>query len=126
MRRHLAIWLSLAFCWANDSQADQSSRSLVDVERAFGNTIVSTYPDGRTGLLWLAPDGAYAASGRKRTRSSGRWMIKGAQICLKQSKPWKAPFTYCTELPSAEAWEARAPTGERITVKLLAGIVETP
>ena len=36
------------------------------VEAAFGNTVVTTYPDGRTQLLWLSRDGAYTAKGRRR------------------------------------------------------------
>jgi hypothetical protein len=41
------------------------------LQRAFGNTIVSTYPDGRTAELWLEPSGDYRAMGRKRDPSSG-------------------------------------------------------
>lgn len=94
------------------------------LKRAFGNTIVSTYPDGRTGLLWLKADGSYTAKGRRRTPSSGTWSVKGERICLKQTKPSRGPFSYCTALPSGESWSARAVTGERITVKLHKGVVE--
>lgn len=92
------------------------------VQRAFGNTVVSTYPDGRTALLWLKPDGTYSAKGRRRTPSSGTWALKGARMCLKQLKPMRAPFSYCTGLPSGSAWQAKAVTGEPITVRVEPGV----
>jgi hypothetical protein len=92
------------------------------VERAFGNTVVSTYPDGRTGLLWLKADGTYTAKGRRRTPSSGTWSVKGEKMCLKQVKPMKAPFSYCTRLPSGTSWSAKAVTGEPIKVTIVPGI----
>ncbi|MES2342845.1 MAG: hypothetical protein V4597_14315 [Pseudomonadota bacterium] len=89
--------------------------------RAFGNTVVSTYPDGRTGLLWLKRDGTYDAKGRHRTSSSGKWTLRGERVCLKQAKPRAVPFSYCTALPSGESWRAKAVTGEPITVRIVNG-----
>ncbi len=97
-----------------------------DVKPAFGNTIVSTYPDGRTGHLWLKADGTYGYEGRRKTPSSGRWSVKGQRICLKQSKPRSIPFSYCTEIKAGgvgTAWPGKAPTGEKIQLKLVSGIV---
>lgn len=91
------------------------------VKQAFGNTIVSTYPDGRTALLWLKADGSYTAKGRRRTDSSGTWTVKKSEVCLKQLKPVHAPFSYCTALPSSDTWTAKAVTGEKITVKVVKG-----
>lgn len=93
-----------------------------ELGKAFGNTVVSTYPDGRTGLLWLKRDGTYDAKGRRRTPSSGTWAVKGGKVCLKQLKPMRAPFSYCTRLPSGETWKAKAVTGEPITVRIVAGV----
>lgn len=90
---------------------------------AFGNTVVSTYPDGRTALLWLKPDGSYTAKGRHRTASGGTWTVKAARVCLKQLKPMRAPFSYCTPLPSGRTWKAKAVTGEPITVRIAHGIL---
>lgn len=93
------------------------------LERAFGNTVVSTYPDGRTALLWLKRDGTYRAKGRHRTDSSGTWTLKGERMCLKQIKPIRAPFGYCTRLPEADrVWTAKAVTGELIRVRIVRGI----
>lgn len=112
------IVLSLAFAAGAAMAAPTPSR----VARAFGNTVVSTYPDGRTGLLWLKADGTYTAKGRHRTPSSGAWSVRGEKMCLKQLKPMRAPFSYCTGLPSGTSWSAKAVTGEPIKVTIVPGI----
>jgi len=95
----LALGLSLAAAGlaiaADKSGAgDQDQR----LEKAFGSTIVSTYPDGRQAELWLQRDGSYTAEGRRHDRSSGTWQIKAdksaTKLCLKQRRPFAAisPF----------------------------------
>jgi hypothetical protein len=94
------------------------------VGAAFGNTVVSTYPDGRTALLWLKSDGTYTAKGRRRTDSSGRWTMKAQQVCLKQSKPVPVPMTFCSVIPEnavGARWSAKAVTGEIIKVTIVRG-----
>ena len=95
------------------------------IERAFGNTIQSTYPDGRQAELWLQPGGAYQAKGRRGQDTSGRWSVSGQRLCLRQLRPFFAPIHYCTPIPvsMAGAWNARAPTGERVSVALVVGHV---
>src|SRR5271165_2274153 len=112
----LGLAFSLAVCGAH------ANPSMVD--KAFGNTIVSTYPDGRTAELWLNPDGSYTAEGRKHDPSRGHWRVKGDRLCLNQARPVPSPFSYCTTIPSSgmgRDWPAKAVTGERITVKLVHG-----
>lgn len=92
------------------------------IQRAFGNTILSTYPDGRTARLWLDPSGSYTAMGRRKDRSSGHWKISGDKLCLKQSHPFAPPFfKYCTAIPESDHWSAKAVTGEPIRVRLVPG-----
>ena len=94
------------------------------VQAAFGNTIVSTYPDGRQAKLWLEPDGTYRGAGRRGKPSSGRWNIKGEQICLRQSRPFPAPKSYCTPLVSGgvgTSWAGKAVTGEPVKLELAPG-----
>jgi hypothetical protein len=94
------------------------------IDGAFGNTIVSTYPDGRTARLWLHPDGSYDAKGRRGDPSSGRWSLKGARVCLRQAKPFPAPFSFCTGIGEARvgaAWKGKAVTGEAISIRLVKG-----
>jgi len=94
------------------------------LDAAFGNTILSTYPDGRTGELWLHPDGSYTAEGRKGDPSSGHWSTKGEKLCLKQSKPMSSFIAFCTAVPAnglRDGWTSKAVTGETIKVKLVHG-----
>jgi hypothetical protein len=94
------------------------------LDAAFGNTILSTYPDGRTGELWLHPDGGYTAEGRRGDPSSGRWSTKGRKLCLRQSRPMPSFISFCTALPKGgldAGWTTKAVTGETITVKLVRG-----
>ncbi len=121
MKRFLLAAAALALI-APEAQAAKGS----GVESAFGNTIVSTYPDGRTGLLWLNANGTYTAKGRRRTSSSGTWTVRGQKVCLKQKKPKAAPFAFCTPFKEGgvgASWTAKAVTGERITIKLVGGRV---
>ena len=95
-----------------------------DLEPAFSNTIVSTYPDGRKARLWLDPNGAYKAQGQRGDHSSGRWSLKADKLCLKQNKPMTIPFAYCTPVRRGgigTSWMGRAVTGERIRIQLVAG-----
>jgi hypothetical protein len=97
------------------------------LHETFGNTIVSTYPDGRKAELWLHPDGSYDAEGRKHDRSQGHWKIKSEKLCLKQSHPFSFPFTYCTPMMQGAigtSWTAKAVTGEAIHVQLVRGMVD--
>jgi len=95
------------------------------IAHAFGNTIQSTYPDGRQAELWLSSDGSYRAKGRRGDESSGAWRLRGERMCLSQRRPIPAPFGYCTPIPARmdRAWTARAVTGEHISVALVRGHV---
>jgi hypothetical protein len=117
-RAVLPFSLALLMCAGAAQAADPAN-----VKAAFGNTIVSTYPDGRTSHLWLKADGTYKYEGRRKTPSSGRWTEKGDRVCLKQSRPVSIFFTFCTPVPAARTWTAKAPTGEALKVRLVDGIV---
>jgi hypothetical protein len=94
------------------------------VDAAFGNTIMSTYPDGRTAELWLHPDGSYTAEGRKGDPSNGHWSTKGEKLCLKQSKPVPTLISFCQAVPAnglRDGWTSKAVSGEKIAIKLVHG-----
>lgn len=96
------------------------------VRGAFGNTIVETYPDGRKARIWLKSDGTYSGEGRKNDVSSGHWNVKSGQLCFHQSHPFAFGASYCTPIPKVgmgEPWQAKAFTGEEITVKVEHGHV---
>lgn len=94
------------------------------MQAAYANTVVSTYPDGRTARLWLEPDHTYTGQGRRGGRSSGVWEVRGSDLCLRQRRPIPSPIRYCTPVVSGGVgtrWSAKAVTGEPITVELVAG-----
>jgi hypothetical protein len=94
------------------------------LSQAFGNTIVSTYPDGRTAKLWLQPDGSYFGEGRDHDRSRGHWQVQDDKLCFKQAHPFAFGYVYCTRLAqfsSGSSWTGRAVTGETIQIKLVRG-----
>ena len=92
---------------------------------AFGNTVKATYPDGRVQRYWFQPDGTWRAIGRRGKPSSGKWTQKGESVCLKQTKPFAAPFRYCTDFSAAkglgDSWPAKDAGGGRITLSLVKG-----
>jgi len=118
MRRAIAILLLSATLAAGASLAHADATS--PLEQAFGNTIVSTYPDGRKAELYLDRGGSYTAKGRRGDASSGTWKVKGSKVCL---KPNGEPFSFCTPLPSGSSWTAKAVTGETIQVTIVTGRV---
>ncbi|MGZ9099559.1 MAG: hypothetical protein ACXW3O_07645, partial [Brevundimonas sp.] len=70
----LATVSAVALVIAGASSALAQASSL---EPAFGNTIVSTHPDGRQARLWLSADHTFRAQGRRGNRSSGVWRVRG-------------------------------------------------
>ncbi|MEW5683460.1 MAG: hypothetical protein AB1942_00935 [Pseudomonadota bacterium] len=97
---------------------------------AFGNTVKALYPDGRYQRLWLQADGSWEAVGRRGKWSAGRWSEKDGKVCLKQAKPFPAPFKYCTDFPSngglGVQWTSRDMAGEPIRLTVVKGIERPP
>jgi hypothetical protein len=94
------------------------------LEPAFGNTIVSTYPDGRTAKAWLNRDGTYRGTSRRGVAMAGRWSLKGDNVCFRQSRPFPAPVSWCTPVHQGgvgATWNAKAVTGEPIRLELAPG-----
>jgi hypothetical protein len=116
----MKLFLTTAFFLAAPALALAAS-DVSSLTPAFKGTIVSTYPDGRQGKLWLSEDGSYTASGRRGDRSSGHWKLKGDEVCLSQAHPLPSPFAFCTPKPTATAWNAKAVSGEPIKVKVVKG-----
>lgn len=102
----------------------QTGASLVS--GAFGNTIVEIYPDGQRAEIWLKADGTYTGEGRRHDMSNGHWNVRNGQLCFHQSHPFAFGVTYCTPIPKVglgQPWQAKAYTGEEITVKVEPGHV---
>ena len=89
----------------------QAAAPSAKVATAFGNTVLSIYPDGRSQKIWLKDDGS--------------WTVKGEQVCLKQTKP-ALPFGhFCQLFPNdpATGIDSKDLTGTRIHLKLVKGHV---
>jgi hypothetical protein len=112
-----------AFFGLNVQAADTPPKG---VKAAFGNTIRTTYPDGRLQYIWLRPDGSWDAIGRRGKPSSGKWTLKEEKLCMKQVKPFAAPFKYCTRIPAdgdvGIVWTSKDMAGEPIKLTLVKGI----
>jgi hypothetical protein len=94
------------------------------LEAAFGNTILSTYPDGKTATLYLDRDGSYTGQGRHKEFIDGRWSLRPGKVCFRQSHPFPVPFSICRPLVApaiGDEWTVKAVTGETLAVTLLAG-----
>jgi hypothetical protein len=91
---------------------------------AFGNTVVSSYPDGTSQKIWLHPDGSWDGVSRKGVRLAGRWSLRGDKVCLRQSRPATLPISYCTAVPSSgdAHWAGRDVMGRPITLSLVRGV----
>ncbi len=91
---------------------------------AFGNTIVSSYPDGTSQKIWLHPDGSWDGVSRKGVHLAGRWSLRADKVCLRQSRPPTLPISYCTAVPAAgnAQWAGRDVLGRPITLSLVKGV----
>lgn len=99
------------------------------VDQIIGNTLVSTYPDGRAAKLWLHADGSYSGEGRSGDPSAGRWSVQRDKLCLKQFKPAPSFIAFCAGVPPnglRDGWTRKAITGETIKVRLVHGQVKGP
>jgi hypothetical protein len=98
----------------------------VPVAAAFGNTVVTTYPDGRTQQIWLTPDGRWTGISRTHKDLAGKWTLKGDKLCMRQQTPPTLPFSYCTAFPQdarvGAAWTSKDFVGTPIQLKLVRGV----
>ncbi|MBI1407663.1 MAG: hypothetical protein GC145_16245 [Caulobacter sp.] len=117
-----ALFLSFALMAA--PLPGQAATQTVSMEAVFDNTIVSTYPSGRSTRLWLNRDGSYSARRTNGKATAGRWSRKGDRVCLRQTRPIAIPLTFCSKIVSGGVgtrWESRSPKGEPLKNRLVAG-----
>lgn len=96
------------------------------LEPAFRNTIVSTYPDGKSTKLWLERNGQYEALRANGQRTGGSWQMKGDKLCMTQRRPFYVPLAFCTGIPSLKggvgvSWMAKGLKGEPVRHTVTAG-----
>ena len=116
-----AVGVYAAFAGLNAQAAGMST-----VAAAFGNTVVSTYPDGTSQKIWLHPDGSWDGVSRKGVHLVGHWTLRDDKVCLRQSKPPTLPISYCTTVPAGSApgvqWTGKDVVGRPITLSLMKGV----
>lgn len=95
-----------------------------DMQAAFGNTLVTHYPDGGWIKHWFEPDGSYRAEFDDGRRLTARWRVEGAKVCLNDIRPASLIRRYCVPMIEArvgQSWSARDALGRRVTNTLQAG-----
>jgi hypothetical protein len=120
MTRYFALLLAVLLAAPTAVQA--ASAPAADVGAAFGNTVLTIDPDGRTRKIWLKPDGTWTGLSRRGRDLAGTWSVQGDQVCLKQSKP-RLPGGMCSRFPTepGASLEAKDPTGKTVQLKLVKG-----
>ena len=120
MNKSMILLLGALLAAPHAAQAASSS----NVSAAFGNTVMTIDPDGRSRKVWLKPDGTWTGLSRRGLDLAGKWTEDGDKVCLSQSKP--ALFgKLCQKFPTdAVGIEAKDPTGTKVRLKLIKGHVE--
>lgn len=129
LKNNLALRVVLG-SWAAfsglNAQAAVEAGANAGVAPAFGNTVISVYPDGRTQKVWLHEDGSWDGLSRRGNALSGKWTVRADKLCLRQSKPPTLPISFCTVLPKdlhpGVTLTSKDLTGTPIQLKLLKGI----
>ena len=108
-----------AFAGLNAQAADVSA-----IAPAFGNTVVSSYPDGTSQKIWLHADGSWDGVSRKGKHLAGHWTLRDDKVCLRQSSPPSLPISYCTSVPASgdAQWASKDVLGRPITLSLMKGV----
>ena len=126
MHRSLLI-LTSALSLAATSAA-MAAGSAAQVKPAFGNTVLSIYPDGRSQKIWMHPDGSWDGLSRRGTALAGKWNVKDGKVCMKQSKPPTLPVAYCTAFPDntyvGVSWASKDMSGTPIQLKVVKGMAD--
>ena len=106
----------------------QAADATAQVKPAFGNTVLSVYPDGRSQKIWMHPDGTWDGQSRRGTALAGSWNVKDGKVCMKQSKPPTLPLAYCTPFPAntyvGVTWTSKDMSGTPIQLKVVKGMAE--
>ena len=127
MNRHLPSLAIAVAAAAIATGATAASEPTAQVKPAFGNTVLSIYPDGRSQKIWMHPDGSWDGQSRRGTPLAGRWNVKDGKVCMKQSKPPTLPVAFCTAFPDntyvGVTWASKDMSGAPIQLKVVKGMV---
>lgn len=104
--------------------AAAATSAAADMRDAFGNTIVSRYPNGKWVKHYFEPDGRYAADFSDGRHWTGRWSRDGERVCLTNIRPRQILPRFCTPMVEADigdTWPSRDPLGRAVRNELVAG-----
>jgi hypothetical protein len=123
--KSLALLIPAVLALASPGFAAPAASGAANVASAFGNTIVSVDPDGRSRKIWLKPDGSWTGKSRRGLALAGKWTVKGDKVCLSQSKP-RLFGSLCQVFPTdpKTGVDTTDPTGTKVHLKLVKGHVE--
>lgn len=95
-----------------------------NVKAAFGNTVLTIDPDGRSRKIWLRPDGRWTGLSRRGLDLAGRWTVDGDKVCLTQSRP-RLFGRMCQVFPTDPevGVVTKDPLGKTVRLKLVKGRV---
>ncbi len=117
--------VGLALLWLCAGVATPALASETRMAAAFGNTVVSRYPDGGWVKHWFERSGGYSAEFSDGRRIRGSWRIEGERLCLNGITPsimlirrFCAPMV---EVRQGETWASRDPLGRRVQNELVPG-----
>jgi hypothetical protein len=119
----VAVLMALALMAPGGAWAS-GQNSVETMQAAFGNTIVSHYPNGHWVKHWFDRDGGYRAQFWDGRRLTARWAREGNKVCLNNIQPRMILSRFCTPLVDAsvgETWPGRDPLGRRVRNELVAG-----
>ncbi|HEX2559503.1 hypothetical protein [Phenylobacterium sp.] len=121
MRKTIALLLTA--CLAAPLAAQAAGPKPGDVSAAFGNTLLTIDPDGRSRKIWLKPDGTWTGLSRRGLDLAGKWTVKGDKVCLTQSKP-RLPGSMCERFPTEPGPSLQTKAqGKTVQLKLVKGRV---
>jgi hypothetical protein len=120
----VALLIPAVLALASPPLPVSASPSTANVASAFGNTIVSVDPDGRSRKIWLRPDGSWTGKSRRGLALAGKWTVKGDKVCMSQSKP-RLFGSLCQVFPTdpKTGIDTTDPTGAKVHLKLVKGHV---
>ena len=109
---------------ASPLAAQAAAAPAAGVSAAFGNTVLTIDPDGRSRKIWLQPDGTWTGLSRRGLDLAGKWTTEGDKVCLSQSKP-RLFGRMCERFPTdpAVGLDAKDPMGKTVHLKLVKGHV---
>lgn len=102
-----------------------AAKPAASVNDAFGNTLLTIDPDGRSRKIWLRSDGAWTGLSRRGLDLAGKWKAEGGKVCLSQSKPF-LPGSLCQQWPSdlsVGGADVKDPSGKSGKIRLVKGRV---